>query len=555
MKKWTKDSLDEARETLSRHKRSDFATAVEEIGIQLGTPITQDSLRNAFKRGGLNAPTSYCASQRRQEGDPPSNNTEAIADVIREVAAELGVAPLRVTQSEVITNSLVSEEDLKNCGGLGAIKKVSFQISGLESSDTPSLNQVVRWIQMTADALEVHPVHVARDDVRNMTPATTHHFSAYGGFKKIKNDAFGIAAGNVIDHAAKRGLDLRTSYTRKLEREVGQREYLGQRLERTLRAAFEASPPTIVRVEKTKAKLKREKRVLVGLWSDLHFGINVDPREVPGGGYDWKKAARRMAKLCREIADWKREHRSETRLQLVLNGDVIAGRIHTDDQGILRITEQVHGAISILVGCIGYLEQHFGRIDVMCLPGNHERTTRERQFSQRWDSYGTHIYIALVAAFRKSKNVNFEIPRTGEGVFELPGGEALAYASHGDVEPTMKNVGRALNLGEANKIVDQLNASGEFGKPVRVLLWGHWHTPLVMQASGATIGINGSVIGVDAYARAGVGIRRAEPTQLVFESTETTPFAESRLITLGDADEDESLDEIVHAPSLDLAEL
>ncbi len=238
---------------------------------------------------------------------------------------------------------------------------------------------------------------------------------------------------------------------------------------------------------------------------------------------------------------------------MVLNGDILAGRIHLDDVGLCLLTEQIHGATSILVSFLDYLSHSFPAVDVLCLPGNHDRVRRERQVAQRWDSHAHSVFLALAQAFRGTGNVRFTIPRAGDGIVDLPGGKELAYYTHGDVAPTIKNVGRSLDLSPIEAAANRLNASREYAKPIRVLGWGHWHAGCVFPAGIATAVVNGCVIGPDAYARNGVGVRgnESEPKQLMFESVSGYAFGDSRWVHLRPADDDERYDRIIPTPSLD----
>lgn len=415
--------------------------------------------------------------------------------------------------------------------------------------EAPSLEQLSKWIAAAAEELEQDPRQISMREVCSASPAKPDHFRAHGGFAKVRRDAFDEAT--KAAPAEKAGLAARDAYVRRLEREVGRRDYLGDRLARAISEAFDRSP---IRLSSRRhpAPTATDERLLTALVSDCHFGMFVDPREVPGNRFDWRVAARRMALLATQIADWKPNRRKSTALRLVINGDVIAGLIHLDDSGIRRLSEQIHGATLILVSFVDYLRQFFGRVDVTCLPGNHDRVLRDRQVSQRWDSHAHSIYLAMAMAFRADPGVSFDVPRSGEGVVELPGGDALAFYTHGDVAPTIANAGRALDIRPIVDTVHRINSSGEFDRPVRVVGWGHWHTGLVMPTGIATAVVNGSVIGPDSYARNGCGVRgeAGAPMQLLFESVPGFPFGDSRFIHLRPADDDESLDRVVPTPEL-----
>lgn len=342
------------------------------------------------------------------------------------------------------------------------------------------------------------------------------------------------------------------AYLRKLEREVGRRDYLAGKLHDSLVAAFATSP---IRLNKSDMKVRHVtgRRMITVMLSDIHFGLHVNKREVPGGGYDWQIAARRVARLATEVAAWKTQYRDDTDLHVVINGDVIAGLIHLDDAGVRKLTEQIHGATSILVAFVDYLAQHFQKITVSCVPGNHDRTTVMRQLAHRWDSHAHAIYLAMSLAFRDEQRVTFNIPMTGEAIIELPGGRGVALYTHGDVAPTVSNVGKALNLRSMISSLHRLNASGGYPKPILVFGVGHWHSPFYLDTGIGTILVNGSVIGPDSFAQNGCGIRGNEgrPSQAVFESVPGYDFGDCRFVRLSEADNDVAYDKVIATPNIE----
>lgn len=464
-----------------------------------------------------------------------------VDNAAREIAKSLGRA---VTPSS-LKHALLSRGERPPSEYLAADPVIPPEERGLD------LRAVADGIEEASVALEKGVHALTASQVASVTNVTQADLNLYGGLRKVVDDAFG--SGIKPNLAEREGLLARTAYTRRLERALGQRDYLGSVVEKALVEAFTAAPIRLS-TERYIPPRAPGRRMLVAHLSDSHFGLVVDPKEVPGNSFNWTIAARRMALYATQIASWKPDHRGETDLQVVINGDIIAGIIHLDDKGVALLTEQIHGTASILVGFFDYLRQFFGRIRVTCGPGNHDRMTKERQVAQRWDSHASQIYLALKMAFRGDAGIDFDIPRTGEGVFELPGGDALGMASHGDVKPTISNVGKSLNIKPMVDMIYRINASGEFDRPVRVLLLGHWHVPFVMPTGIASIVVGGSVIGPDSFARYGCGVRGNDgtPMQVMFESTPGFPLGDIRFVHLKPADDDEALDTVIPTPSLDL---
>ncbi len=385
------------------------------------------------------------------------------------------------------------------------------------------------------------------------TVVTKHDLEVYDGFTRLKQDAADEAGLPPLkDLVAARGVQLRRNYVRSLERRVGQVDYLSDKLKAMVTAVFEENPIKLT-PGKMKTSKKAPKRVLTILLSDLHFGVDVDPREVLQSEFNWNIAARRLAKVCHQAAEYKKHHRDITDLQVVLNGDILHGVIHLSEAKIRPLTEQIYGATSILLKALDYLRNHFKTVRVLCLPGNHDRPTyrsKERAVSQRWDSHSHAVFLGLKCAFRTDKGITFDIPMAGMGTYETPGGH-LIFVSHGDVEPGVGNVGKALNVKDTTTSLLKMQAGQPFDKKVEVALFGHWHQPSMWMLQDGTICIvNGCLIGSDPYAQNAVGFFNSMPAQVIFESVPGYPVGDFRIIQLRDADNEPEYDNIIAAPGL-----
>jgi hypothetical protein len=380
------------------------------------------------------------------------------------------------------------------------------------------------------------------------TDVTKYDLQAYGGFTRLKQDAandHGIP--HIKDLKEARGVDLRLNYVRSLERRVGQVNYLSDKLRDCVERVFEKNP-IVLSSGKLVSNKKPTKRLLTLLLSDLHFGLTVDPREVLKSEFNWTVAARRLVKFCHQAVEYKTHHREETELQVVLNGDVIHGVIHLSEANIVPLTEQIYGATAILVKALDYLHKHFKRVRVLCLPGNHDRVTyrsKERAVSQRWDSHSHAIYLGLQCAFRSNPSVTFDIPMAGMGTYETPGSH-LVFASHGDTEPSVGNVGKALNVSQVTTSLLKLNAGNPYNKKIEVALFGHWHQPSIWMLQDGTICIvNGCLLGSDPYGQNSVGFFNSMPAQIMFESVKGYPVGDHRIVQLRDADNVTEYDKII----------
>jgi hypothetical protein len=304
-----------------------------------------------------------------------------------------------------------------------------------------------------------------------------------------------------------------------------------------------ASPK--IKVEKPRGKTGRYLNLVL---SDLHYGSNLDPREL-GHKYGPIEEARRTAHILKTVALYKRDHRNETELIVHILGDIIQGQLHDMRDG-LPLAEQVAAAIRILVQALRYLAVQFPcGVTVYCTPGNHGRNTarhRERATNQKWDSIETMIYVALKEAARYMPNVKVVLGYEPKYDFKMFG--ALGMGTHGDtvINPGYPN--RSIDVAGISKQVNSINNARVVGgdKPYSVFIMGHVHVGSMTHLPGGVIIItNGCLIPPDAYAKS-IGIFDTACGQWVWESVEGHPVGDARFVTVDKhTDVDDSLDSII----------
>lgn len=416
---------------------------------------------------------------------------------------------------------------------------------------------VRKEIVRVASELGKDPRSVSRDELLTRSEVTSHDLYFLGGLAGLRRDAANCnAIAPDADAVAVRGVQLRNQYVSGLEKSANSNAYFAGRLEDALVRAMERSPfvPSTPAGLWKRVQSQPAKRELVALISDTHFGLTVDPREVPGNAYTWQVAARRLAKVVDQLATWKPSRRDATDLRLCIAGDLIQGAIHVISEGSLTLlTEQVHGTTQMLVQAIDYLRHHYRRIRIVCTPGNHDRHVHRggRASSAKWDGLATMVHTGLRYAFRQCEDVSIEIPRTPYGTFELVGGH-LAYVTHGDTVTATGNLGRSINVEKITRQIYAIDASGVLPKPISVAMMGHVHVPAYTQLqNGCNLVVNGCLSGTDPYAQS-IGIFASHPAQVIFEATDAHPVGDFRILRLKDADADPRYDDIIVPPSLEL---
>jgi hypothetical protein len=292
---------------------------------------------------------------------------------------------------------------------------------------------------------------------------------------------------------------------------------------------------------------KPVKREVNAVLSDLHIRANLDPRELPHK-YGWQEEARRLAKVVAEIADYKTQYRDSTHLNVNLIGDIIQGILDHDPRDGAPLAEQCGAAIHLLTQVLIFLAQHFPKVTVRCVPGNHGRNVarhKARAMHQKWDAFETIVYYSLKKAVAHLPNVSVEIPYSPHYIYESLGHYVMA--THGDTFIDVGNPGSLINVKNINLKMNEINATRPKGQHVEMLAVGHVHVASRIRLPGGVVVItNGALIPPDGFMVNGVGRLDSVCSQTIWESTEKYVAGDYREITVDTStDSDESLDKII----------
>jgi predicted phosphodiesterase len=292
-------------------------------------------------------------------------------------------------------------------------------------------------------------------------------------------------------------------------------------------------------------KSKKVARTIVAHVSDTHIGCNIHKDEQGGANeYNPTIAARRFALYFKTLAEYKVDHRDETDLVLVLNGDIFAGIIH-NQESVDPMSTQFSSALRIFTQGISYLAQHFKNITVVCTSGNHDRfitkTDKGRQMDQKWDSFTTMLYSSLQQGFRDYKSIEFIIPESPYARLLVQG--HWLFITHGDTVINLGNPSKSINV---EAITNQVNnfITGS-GVDIDVLMVGHVHKELFFTLNnGVSLAINGTLSGNDSFSQS-IGYLVNRSCQQFFEMTPEFKMGDMRFVDLTAADDDKSLEKII----------
>jgi len=234
--------------------------------------------------------------------------------------------------------------------------------------------------------------------------------------------------------------------------------------------------------------------------SDWHFGEIVDSSQVGGvNEYDLSIANERVRRVINNTIDLLTNHMVNPDypgIVFALGGDMVSGDIHdelvaTNETEIMPVVLELWG---VLIWCIETLAEHFGKVFVPAVSGNHARNTQKiRAKGRNFTSFDWLVYQFLAKHFEGDARVAFCIPDAPDAYYRIFGHRYLL--SHGDqfrggdgiigcLAPIMR--------GDHKK----RSRNAQIDRAYDTLLIGHWHQLIQMRR----VIVNGALVGYSEYA-------------------------------------------------------
>lgn len=332
------------------------------------------------------------------------------------------------------------------------------------------------------------------------------------------------------------------NYVSKLEKKVANSQLFEEKIITVLENIPKVKVTPYVR-NKQKQSIRRELNLVL---SDLHIGSDIHKTETGNLDFGKTEESRRLARIVKDTCDYKLLYRKETKLNVLLLGDIIQNQLHDARDGA-PAAEQCGRAIYLLTQAIAQFSANFPSVTIYCNTGNHGRNTGRhhgRAVNQKWDSLEQIVYFAIRESCKGMKNVKFVIPKTPYVVYEVFGKKV--FATHGDSVLNVGYPGKAINTGRLETQVNRFNASLSDREEYSVLVVGHVHTASITHLSNGAVTItNGAMVPVDEYA-VSIGLMETTSGQYMFESTEGFPVGDCRYIKVSVKDDkDSNLDKVI----------
>lgn len=269
--------------------------------------------------------------------------------------------------------------------------------------------------------------------------------------------------------------DERNEYNRLIREEARKESYID--LVKRIFAEYEPKSLNYSPIEAYKSDTD-----MVLVISDLHCGIEVNHYL---NTYNSDILADRFVNCLRKVISIQNTHRSEN--ITVLISEVISGLIHENlrCENNKNIIEQFLTVGEYLSSFLMELSNHFNKVNVLVMPGNHSRVQARKEASLKGENMDNLLIPYLSAVLQNVKNIYFQENKIDESIamFDVRGN--TIYAVHGDKD-SPSNVVQNLTM--------------QYGLFPKLVYMGHRHKNSMETVYNTKVISAGCWSGVDNYA-------------------------------------------------------
>lgn len=263
--------------------------------------------------------------------------------------------------------------------------------------------------------------------------------------------------------------------------------------------AAKLAPPTWLT---PKAPARQDKHVAIPslLLTDIHYDEDVKPEQIGGlNKYNRAIADARIKRAFEGPIMLSRDYLTGIQyegINLFLGGDLLSGIIHEElrETNVAVITESIVSVTEPLEAGITLLAEHFGKVHVSAVVGNHGRNTRKpRSKNRATDSFDWLVAKMVERGLRGDSRITWNISRAADAHVTLY--KHRYCLTHGDQFVGGSGISGALSpllLGVHRKS----KRDARTGNAWDTLVMGHFHTSYFLK--GLIVG--GSVVGYNEYA-------------------------------------------------------
>lgn len=278
---------------------------------------------------------------------------------------------------------------------------------------------------------------------------------------------------------------------------------------------------------------KPVKRILTALWSDMHYGTDLQQDEHlrPYGNTE---ESRRTAKIVSNILDYKRDKRTETQLHLDFNGDDFAGMLGHDDRKHAELTAQIFRTAHLEAQIVSRCATEFPSVRVHRGYGNHGRNTLRhhgRADNTKWENFELLAFQLVRGLCRDLKNVVWAVNK--RPTMTIPMFSWKKFMTHGDTV-----LGGKPGSPQFERQLSGVNSSPYYRGPYDVVELGHWHQLMHFSVGSSRVIVNPALIPPDGFSESNGYLN--ECGQVLYETTERYPVGDFRAVIVGPEDDHNS---------------
>jgi hypothetical protein len=179
-----------------------------------------------------------------------------------------------------------------------------------------------------------------------------------------------------------------------------------------------------------------------------------------------------------------------------LGGDMFSGDIHEElvATNEIEVMPCIIDLFGILVWCVNTLVDHFDKVFIPCVVGNHGRNTfKIRAKGRAHTSYDWLLYKMLEKHFEKDSRITFMVPDGADAYYRVYSHRYLL--THGD-----QFRGGDGMIGALGPIIrgdhKKRSRNSQIDMAYDTMIIGHWHQLIQLQR----LIVNGSLVGYNEYA-------------------------------------------------------
>lgn len=236
--------------------------------------------------------------------------------------------------------------------------------------------------------------------------------------------------------------------------------------------------------------------------SDSHMDRIVLPSSVQNlESYNFKEAVIRAENLIDgflKIKERKLTNYNFPVLTILMYGDNTNGEIHdyVSKSAFKNQFKNCFAISNVYALMIRDLAPHFGKINIIAVPGNHGRTTVKKDYEDAHNSWDYMIYESTRLLTKDLGNVEWKIPNSYSTIINIEGYNF--FIEHGDDVKAWNGI-PYYGIERKTRRILALQASNQMF--IQYFVYGHFHTATSMTNLGnSETFINGAWYSTDPYA-------------------------------------------------------